>query len=189
MYSNDKLKNIHAADLICALDTMGISIFMYYPQERRALIPEKICRLYNCEAVYTNIPYGFANENVHPKDRDAFVAMYERIHHGERMATTTFRSIDERICIRNSLTVVAWDDMGRAQVVLGVVSDATEYFRNKHLSNLLQKQLETNGTNSRENEVVENIASSIGRQYYAIYYIWLDTRKYLCFSGKNQRAF
>lgn len=98
--------------------------FFYYPESRLCIIPERTQKHYGCKAHYADMPESFADDFVDDGSRDVFMAMYDRIHAGEKTASADFRGREKDIWCRVTLSTVTFSK-GKPAYVVGIVEDVT----------------------------------------------------------------
>lgn len=108
-----------------ALEHTTTCEFYCYPQERRCVLPQRLCEYYHTKESYTQLPYSFAEEKVAPEHRQAFCGMYEQIHQGARTAGMEFKMRDSGIWCRETLSAVSYTEDGKPLLVIGILEDIT----------------------------------------------------------------
>lgn len=147
-----------------ALSGTGINEFLYYPQERYALLPERLCRAYDLESRYDNLPEGFSDKMVFAPDRAVYCGIYERIDAGAAYASAEFRLREENNWLRLSMSVVQCDEQGRPEYVVGIVED---------IAAQKQAESEKNQLEQLNNEVLH----SLNELFFGVFRINITTGK------------
>ncbi len=117
---------IQAQALLKALENTIVHYFYYDIRNATAVIPERTCQRFNCEAVYKNMPDSFAEHFVYGGDRPGFRQLYTEIADGRESACALFRSLNEKNWCRVTLTVTARDENGAALEAIGIIEDLSQ---------------------------------------------------------------
>lgn len=154
------LRRNRASDELLRLALSGTDIcdFTYFPQQRRAEIPERTRRHYRCRAVYEQMPASFAQDMTLGEGRADYDGMYARIHEGERTASAEFRIQASNRWVRVTLSTVEYDGTGKPTVTVGLVEDITR-----------QKDVETE--RSELSRLNADILSSLNELFFGVYRI------------------
>lgn len=141
----------------------------YYPKERRLIIPDEVCKKYNVNSTYTNMPYGFSEEYVDPEFREEHEGMYESMHDGADTAFCEYSMWNGKNWFRTDLSISRRDEEGNPYVVVGIVEDITEI-------RLQQK----------ENELLQRIANfTVNNDYESLTIVDLETMQYSIRDANN----
>lgn len=147
-----------------ALRGTGINEFFYYPQERYALLPERLCQTYGLAPRYDHLPQGFSNECVLAPDRPLYDAVYTQIHSGSPSATAEFRLLDGTTWLRLSMSVIQFNGLGQPDYAVGIIEDISA-----------QKQAESE--KSMIEQLNNDVLHSLNELYFGVYRINLTSGK------------
>lgn len=124
--------------LSLALDNTGVCTFIYFPQTKTIIIPEKARKVYHCKATYTDMPYSFAKDFVFEEDQPGFNEMYFKIDAGVQTATYAFRNHEQTYKCHVTLTTVAVDN-GKPTEVLGIIeNESVEMLKTRELNKMVE---------------------------------------------------
>ncbi len=120
-----KVRDERQQALSIALSNTNIHEFCYYVNEARCEISDRTIDKYNCQKVYTNMPYSFMQDFVFEDDRNDFEEMYRKINSGEySTANCIFRDKSGETWIRQTLTVIP-SHSGHMTFAIGIIEDIT----------------------------------------------------------------
>lgn len=104
----------------------SINEFFYYPVDRYIVLPKRLCEAYGLNERYDDLPGGFADENVFSEDVSLYYDIYKRLDDGMSPVTGEFRLKDGKTWIRQTLSVVQYDEKNRPAYAIGIVEDITK---------------------------------------------------------------
>lgn len=111
-----------------ALEQTDHILFDYDPINRRVHHPEKAMQYYNLPKYVDDVPQTLVNGDlVHPDFTDEFIAMYQRIHDGEKQAecTVKLRRSDGTYAWNQIVLTSIFDDRDELVRTVGVIDDIT----------------------------------------------------------------
>jgi signal transduction histidine kinase/CheY-like chemotaxis protein len=83
-------------------------------------------KVYNCNAVYANMPYDFIDEFVDDEYAHDYEEMFADIEHGAKRASDTFKVKSTGRMCKVTLTPSLYDAEGILEAAIGVVEDVTD---------------------------------------------------------------
>lgn len=104
----------------------SINEFFYYPVERYIVLPKRLCEAYGLDERYDSVPGGFADDNVFGEDVALYYDIYERLDGGMSPVTGEFRLRDGKTWLRQTLSVVQYDEKNRPVYAIGILEDITK---------------------------------------------------------------
>ncbi len=106
----------------------SINEFFYYPAKRYIVLPKRLCDAYGLDERYDDIPRGFADGNVFGEDIPLYVDIFRQLDDGMSPVTGEFRLKDGKTRVRQTLSVVQYDDENRPVYAIGIVEDITKSY-------------------------------------------------------------
>lgn len=136
--------------------------FYYYPQKRLCVFPPRACEKYHCRPSYEDMPESFAEEAVWEMDRQDYIAMYKRIHRGNKTAACEFRVANGTAWCSVTMFTMVRDSQGRPVCAVGLIEDITKK------KNAESKRWEQAAFN-------QEILSSLSELFFGVYRIDLES--------------
>jgi signal transduction histidine kinase/AmiR/NasT family two-component response regulator len=172
---NDEVK----AEYIGLSETIqhtDICTFWYYPKKRLLTVSEKMMKVYGCKREYSDMPSGFADDFVHPSDREAFFELCERIKDGEKVSRGSFSNRDRSSWYSITMTTVLYDSKGKPERTYGVLQNISDL-------KLKEREYHMREDGSASLEQRQSMLSALNNIYMANYYINLETLEFHVISG------
>ena len=112
--------------LLKSLENASIYGFLYYPQEKKIIVPEETQKAWNCLPVYENMPDSLLEYSIAQEDWDICRRMYEKIDKGADTSSAVIRLKDNAAWSRITLTTIERDQAGQALQAIAIVENLTE---------------------------------------------------------------
>ncbi|MDO5602315.1 MAG: PAS domain-containing protein [Oscillospiraceae bacterium] len=108
-----------------ALEHTATCEFYFYPQEKRCVLPKRLCEYYHTAPEYENMPQSMAEEKIAPEYRQRFCESYSRILQGAHTTSEEFKMKDGGMWCRHTLSAVSYDEDGNPLLAIGILEDIT----------------------------------------------------------------
>jgi len=111
------------------LDNTDAYLFRYDRKEHAMHIPERTQKIFSCGSFYNNMPDSFARDAVYWFDYKNFCQMFQKIHAGEKSATTEFRDKSGLHWYHASLDLMQgeWDGEGDVLGIIKIMDQEKEW--------------------------------------------------------------